>query len=39
LALDKNKTWDLVKLPSGLKPIQKKWVLKKKLNAEGQVEK
>lgn len=38
-ALEKNKTWDLVKLPSGRKPIGYKWVFKKKFSAEGKVEK
>ena len=38
-ALDKNETWDLVKLPDGRKPIGSKWVFKKKLNVVGKVEK
>jgi hypothetical protein len=38
-SLDKNEAWDLVELPTGRKPIGSKWVLKKKLNAEGKVEK
>ena len=33
-----NKTWELVDLPKGRKAIDTKWVLKKKLNASGQVE-
>jgi hypothetical protein len=37
--LDKNEAWDLVELPTGRKPIGKKWVFKKKMNAEGKVEK
>jgi hypothetical protein len=38
-SLDKNEAWDLVELPIGRKPIGNKWVFKKKLNAEGKVEK
>jgi hypothetical protein len=38
-SLDKNEAWDLVELPTGRKPIGSKWVFKKKLNAEGKVEK
>jgi hypothetical protein len=38
-SLYKNETWDLVKLPSGRKPIGSKWVFKKKMNVAGQVEK
>jgi hypothetical protein len=37
--LDKNEAWDLVELLIGRKPIGNKWVFKKKLNAEGKVEK
>jgi hypothetical protein len=37
--LDKNEAWDLVELPTGRNPIGNKWVFKKKLNAEGKVEK
>ena len=33
----KNKTWDLVKLPAGHKPIGLKWVYKLKRNADGDV--
>jgi hypothetical protein len=36
-ALDKNKTWDLVEFPTRIKAIGRKWVFKKKLNAEGKV--
>ena len=35
--LYKNKTWDLVKLPSGRKLIGSKWLFKKKMNFVGQV--
>ena len=37
--LEKNEAWDLMELPTGRKPIGNKWVFKKKLNAEGKVEK
>jgi hypothetical protein len=39
VALDKNEAWDLVELSTGRNPISSKWVFKKKLNAEGKVEK
>jgi hypothetical protein len=39
VALDKNEAWDLVELLAGRNPIGRKWVFKKKLNAEGKVEK
>eukprot|EP00253_Pinus_taeda_P024510 PITA_24510 len=38
-SLHKNEAWNLVVLPSGRKPIGRKWVFKKKTNAEGKVEK
>jgi hypothetical protein len=38
-SLDKNEAWHLVEFPTGRKPIGSKWVFKKKLNAEGKVEK
>jgi hypothetical protein len=38
-SLDKNEAWDLVELLAGRKPIGRKWVFKKKMNAEGKVEK
>jgi hypothetical protein len=38
-ALDKNEAWDLVELLIGRNPIGRKWVFKKKLNAEGKVDK
>eukprot|EP00253_Pinus_taeda_P005362 PITA_05362 len=38
-SLHKNEAWDLVKLLVGRKPIGRKWVFKKKTNAEGKVEK
>jgi hypothetical protein len=36
-SINKNKTWHLVKLPAGHKPIGLKWVYKLKKNAEGEV--
>jgi hypothetical protein len=38
-SLDKNDAWDLLELLTRRNPIGKKWVFKKKLNAEGKVEK
>jgi hypothetical protein len=38
-SLDKNEASDLVELSTGRNPIGSKWVFKKKLNAEGKVEK
>eukprot|EP00253_Pinus_taeda_P005482 PITA_05482 len=38
-SLHKNEAWDLVELPDGRKPIDSKWVFKKKTNAEEKVEK
>eukprot|EP00253_Pinus_taeda_P009392 PITA_09392 len=38
-SLHKNEAWDLVDLPARRKPIGRKWVFKKKKNAEGKVEK
>jgi hypothetical protein len=38
-SLDKNEAWDVVELTNGRNPIGNKWVFKKKLNAEGKVEK
>lgn len=37
-ALCKNKTWELMPLPGGRKPIGNKWVYKIKRNGEDQVE-
>jgi hypothetical protein len=39
VALDKNEAWDLVELLNGRNIIDRKWVFKKKLNAEGKVDK
>jgi hypothetical protein len=38
-ALDKNDAWDLIDFSTGRNPIGNKWVFKKKMNAEGKVEK
>jgi len=35
----KNEAWDLEELPDRRKPIGRKWVFKKKMNAQGKVEK
>lgn len=35
----KNRTWDLVDLPEGVKPIGLKWVFKLKRNSDGNVNK
>ena len=37
-AIEKNKTWDLVELPKGHQAIGVKWVFKKKMNPQGEVE-
>jgi len=36
-SINKNKTWELVNLPAGHKPIGLKWVFKLKRNADGEV--
>ena len=33
-----NNTWELVELPKGSQPIGVKWVFKKKMNAQGEIE-
>jgi hypothetical protein len=38
-SLDKNDAWDIVELPSRRKPVGRKWLFKKKFNAQGKVEK
>eukprot|EP00253_Pinus_taeda_P007617 PITA_07617 len=38
-SLHKNEAWDLVKFPTGRKPIGSNWVFKKKTNPKGKVEK
>ena len=35
----KNEAWDLVEFFTGRNPIGNKWVFKKKMNVEGEVEK
>lgn len=37
-AIERNGTWDLVELPEGHRPIGVKWVYKKKMNAQGEIE-
>lgn len=37
-ALEQNKTWDIVELPPGKRPIGCKWVYKVKLKADGSLE-
>lgn len=37
-ALERNCTWEMVSLPPGRKAISSKWVFKKKLNADGSLE-
>jgi Reverse transcriptase (RNA-dependent DNA polymerase) len=37
-AIEKNKTWELVELLEGYQPIGVKWVYKKKMNAQGKIE-
>jgi hypothetical protein len=39
VALDKNEACDLMQLSTGRNPNGRKWVFKRKLNAEGKVEK
>ena len=38
-SLHKNQTYDLVKLPKGIRPLKKKWVYKLKKNADGSIAK
>ncbi|KAG7594688.1 Zinc finger CCHC-type [Arabidopsis thaliana x Arabidopsis arenosa] len=38
-SINKNKTWDLVELPHGAKPIGLKWVFKLKRNSDGSINK
>jgi len=37
-AIDRNNTWELTEFPEGSKPIGVKWVFKKKMNAQGEIE-
>lgn len=38
-AIEKNNTWELVKVEAGVKPIGVKWVFKTKLNERGEIDK
>ena len=38
-SLDKKEAWNLVLLPAGRKVVGRKWLFKKKLNAEGKMDK
>jgi hypothetical protein len=38
-ALDKNEAWDIVEFLAGRKLVGRKWLFKKKFNAQGKVEK
>ena len=37
-AIHRNNTWSLAELPRGIQPIGVKWVFKKKLNAQREIE-
>ena len=37
-SIEKSETWDLVELPNGHKAIRVKWVYKKKMNPNGEIE-
>jgi len=39
MSITKNKTWDLVELPVGVKAIGLKWVFKLKQNSDGSINK
>lgn len=39
LSIENNKTWNLVDLPKGAKPIGLKWVFKLKHNSDGSINK
>ena len=34
-----NHTWELVDLPSGYKPLESKWIFKRKIKADGSIDK
>jgi len=38
-SLESNKTWELIDLPKGCRPIRSKWIFKKKLRADGTIDK
>ena len=37
-ATHRNNTWEMTELPEGSRPIGVKWVFKKKMNAQGEIE-
>jgi len=37
-AIERNNMWELSELPQGARPIGVKWVFKKKMNAQGEIE-
>ena len=37
-SIQSNEVWDLVELPANRKPVGSKWVLKRKIKADGSVE-
>ena len=37
-AIHRNNTWEVSELPEGSQSIGVKWVLKKKMNAQGEIE-
>ena len=38
-SISQNHTWELVDLPSGSKPLGYKWIFKKKMKADGSIDK
>jgi len=38
-SLESNKTWELIDLPKGCRPISSKWIFKKKLRSNGSIDK
>jgi len=38
-AIEKNKTWELIDLPKGVKPIGVKWLYKTKFRENGEIDK
>lgn len=37
-SINLNEVWDLVELPANRKPVGSKWVFKRKINADGSIE-
>ena len=37
-AIQHNNTWELIEVPKGSQPIGVKWAFKKKMNAQGEIE-